>query len=141
MGGDVGGASCSERALCEATRAIAWEGLPEAETEGGQQRGAQEAAEGGAHAQGGAEVDEEGGAQGVAQGRAVGDERGGAEVKGRPPRILTKAILEVTPVQCSDHAISLLGGKSDFYKSPTTLPSRAQPNENCSQGGLQILSK
>lgn len=84
----MAGASCSERALCEATRAIESEGPPGAE------------AEGGAHAH--AEAD--GGEQGEAQGRTGGDERGGGQGKGGPRRVSTKAILEVIPLQCSDYA-------------------------------------
>ena len=83
----MAGASCSERALCEATRAIASEGPPGAE------------AEGGAHAQGEALGGEQGGAQGKAQGRTGGVDRGGGQGKGRPRMVLTKTILEVIPLR------------------------------------------
>ena len=88
MGGDVAGASCQERAVCEATRAIASEGRPGAEAkEGGQ-----------------------GGAEGGEQGSEQGGERGGAQRKtqGRLPRVLTKAILEVIPFHCTSDATRIL---------------------------------
>ena len=79
----MAGASCSERALCEATRAIALKGPAGAGEEGW------------AH----------GGVQGKAQRSAEGSEQGEGVGQGRHTRVLTQAILEVIALQCTDYVI------------------------------------